>query len=191
MRGLSVNLAMGRMHDMELAALAAAGDRRAFGELVRRHNASVRGLLMRMGADPHTADDMAQDAFLTAFSRIAEFRGEGAFAGWVKRIAARHYVRAWRKRHGEVLTADPEDEGGTAGEGAAASRIDLDEALRGLSEAERVCVSLCYGAGFSHSQAAETLNVPLGTVKSHVKRGLDKLRVRLAEPGGAQERANV
>jgi len=177
-------------HDMELAALAAAGDRRAFGELVRRHNAGVRSLLMRMGADPHTADDVAQDAFLTAFSRITDFRGEGAFAGWVKRIAARSYVRSWRKRHGEVPSS-AEEEGASGGEGAAASRIDLDEALKGLSAPERMCVSLCYGAGFSHAQAAETLNVPLGTVKSHVKRGLDKLRVRLAEPGGAQERANV
>ena len=179
------------LHDVELAALAAAGDRRAFGELVRRHNPGVRGVLMRMGADPSTADDVAQDAFLTAFSRIGEFRGEGTFAGWVKRIAARHYVRGWRKRHAEILQSEQE-EGASAGEGAAASRIDLDEALRGLSPAERMCVSLCYGAGFSHAQAAETLNVPLGTVKSHVKRGLDKLRLRLAPPGGeAQERAHV
>jgi RNA polymerase sigma-70 factor (ECF subfamily) len=179
------------MHDVELAALAAAGDRRAFGELVRRHNAAVRGLLMRMGADPSTADDAAQDAFLTAFSRIGEFRGEGTFAGWVKRIAARAYVRGWRKRHGETLVAEQE-EASSEGEIAAASRIDLDDALRRLSAPERMCVSLCYGAGFSHAQAAETLNVPLGTVKSHVKRGLDKLRLRLAPPGGeAQERANV
>jgi RNA polymerase sigma-70 factor (ECF subfamily) len=179
----------GRLHDVELAALAAAGDRRAFGELVRRHNPAVRGLLMRMGADPHTADDVAQDAFLTAFSRIADFRGEGPFAGWVKRIAARLYVRGWRKRNAELLGETP-DEGASEGEGAAASRIDLDGALRGLSPAERMCVSLCYGAGFSHAQAAETLNVPLGTVKSHVKRGLDKLRVRLAAPVGLQEQAN-
>jgi RNA polymerase sigma-70 factor (ECF subfamily) len=180
-----------RLHDVELAALAAAGDRRAFGELVRRHNAAVRGLLMRMGADPSTADDVAQDAFLTAFSRIAEFRGEGAFAGWVKRIASRHYVRGWRRRNGEVLGAAPEEES-TAGEGAAASRIDLDEALRSLSPAERMCVSLCYGAGLSHAEAAEALDAPLGTVKSHVKRGLDKLRIRLVAPSGEpQERAHV
>ena len=191
MGGLSSVNSITSLHDMELAALAAAGDRRAFGELVRRHNPGVRGLLMRMGADPSTADDVAQDAFLTAFSRIGEFRGEGAFAGWVKRIAARAYVRGWRKRHGEVLLSEQQDEGGE-GESAAASRIDLDEALRNLSPGERMCVSLCYGAGFSHAQAAEALNVPLGTVKSHVKRGLDKLRVRLADPGGErQERANV
>lgn len=69
--------ALAGRHDLELTALAAAGDRRAFGELVRRHNAGVRGLLLRMGAEPATADDVAQDAFMTAFNRIGEFRGEG------------------------------------------------------------------------------------------------------------------
>jgi len=178
------------MHDVELAALAAAGDRRAFGELVRRHNPGVRGLLMRMGADPATADDLAQDAFLTAFSRISEFRGEGAFAGWVKRIAARLYLRGWRRRNRQVLDEASEESAG--GEGEAASRIDLDEALQSLSPAERMCVSLCYGAGFSHAEAAAALDTPLGTVKSHVKRGLDKLRIRLAPPGGEpQERVHV
>lgn len=63
------------LHDVELAALAAAGDRAAFGELVRRHGPAVRGLLRRMGAEPALADDLAQDAFLAAFEAIAEFRG--------------------------------------------------------------------------------------------------------------------
>ncbi|HEY9218198.1 MAG TPA: sigma factor, partial [Phenylobacterium sp.] len=75
------------LHDVELAGHAAAGDRRAFGELVRRHGSAVRGLLRRMGANPAEADDAAQDAFLAAFESITEFRGEGAFGGWVKRIA--------------------------------------------------------------------------------------------------------
>ena len=80
-------------HDVELAALAAAGDRRAFGELVRRHGSAVRGLLRRLGADPATADDIAQDAFLVGYEQIADYRGEGAFAGWIKKIAARLYLR--------------------------------------------------------------------------------------------------
>ena len=61
-----------------------------------------------------------------------------------------------------------------------AGKIDLDGAMNSLSQAERLSVSLCYGAGLSHTEVAEALNIPLGTVKSHVKRGLDKLRERLA-----------
>jgi len=171
-------------HDLELVALAAAGGRGAFGELVRRHGSAVRGLLRRMGAQAALADDLAQDAFLAAFEQIGEFRGEGTFQAWVKRIAARLYVKRWRKEaRTELMARPPEVEAGSSlGEGVAADRIDLDEALRALAPAERMCVTLCYGGGLSHAEAASALNCPLGTVKSHVKRGLDKLRSRLA-PG--------
>lgn len=166
-------------HDVELAALAAAGDRSAFGELVRRHGAAVRGLLRRMGAAPAEADDVAQDAFLVAFERIGEFRAQGTFAAWVKKIGARAYLRRLqRERRIAAFAAEPQGEEAAAPD--AAGRIDLDEALRALGPAERICVSMCYGAGLSHAEAADALNLPLGTVKSHVKRGLEKLRARLA-----------
>src|SRR6201996_8247632 len=86
------------LHDVELASLAAAGGRDAFGELARRHGSAVRALLRRMGAEAALADDLAQDAFLAAFESIGDFRGEGAFVGWVKRIAARLYIRRWKRR---------------------------------------------------------------------------------------------
>ncbi len=169
------------LHDVELANLAATGLRPAFGELVRRHGSSVRALVRRMGADPALADDIAQDACLAAFERIAEFRGEGSFQGWVKRIAARLYIRRWRRSLKlDLMGETPEPAADGPGAPDAEARLDLDEALRNLPYAERVCVSLCYGAGFSHAEAAEVLNTPLGTVKSHVKRGLDRLRARLA-----------
>ena len=170
-------------HDLELVALTATGGRDAFGELIRRHGSAVRGLLRRMGADPALADDLAQDAFLAAFQQISDFRGEGTFQAWVKRIAARLYVKRWRREaKGQAAALMAMEDGADAIEAQNDDRIDLDEALRGLPRAERLCVSLCYGAGLSHAEAAEALNAPLGTVKSHVKRGLDKLRRRLA-PG--------
>lgn len=169
------------LHDVELAQLAMAGDTAAFGELARRHGSAVRALLRRMGADPALADDLAQDAFLAAFESITDFRGEGSFAGWVKRIAARLYIKRWKRRAQLDPAPDgPEQADDDRADGAAESRLDLDEALKALTPAERLCVSLCYGAGLSHAEAAEATNAPLGTVKSHVKRGLDKLRRRLA-----------
>jgi len=172
------------LHDVELCARAAAGERRAFGELVRRHGSAIRHLLRRMGAQAAEADDVAQDALLAAFERIAEFRGEGTFAGWVKRIAARQYLRRLQreKRLTAIAAEEGRDEADSAG-GDAEHHMDLEEALKALSQAERLCVSMCYGAGLSHGEAAEALNLPLGTVKSHVKRGLDKLRARLAPSG--------
>jgi RNA polymerase sigma-70 factor (ECF subfamily) len=168
-------------HDLDLVALAVAGGRDAFGELVRRHGSAVRGLLRRMGADAATADDVAQDAFLAAFEQIAEFRGEGAFRAWVGRIAARLYVRRWRKTARADALVEAAGRASDPPRAADAdARIDLDGALQALPPAERVCVSLCYGAGLSHAEAAAALKAPLGTVKSHVKRGLDRLRAYLA-----------
>ncbi|MDP2213715.1 RNA polymerase sigma factor [Phenylobacterium sp.] len=175
------------LHDVELATLAASGDRQAFGELVRRHGSAVRALLRRIGATATEADDLAQDAFISAFESIAEFRGEGTFASWVKKIAARAHARRYqrdRRLRMRIEAAEPEDVGHSADP---SGRMDLDEALKSLAEAERLCVSLCYGAGLSHTEAAEALNLPLGTVKSHVKRGLDKLKTRLAPDGDTLE----
>ncbi|WP_024353054.1 RNA polymerase sigma factor [Brevundimonas naejangsanensis] len=167
------------LHDVELAGLAAGGGRREFGELVRRHGSAVRGLLRRMGAQPALADDVAQDAFLLAFEKCAEFRSEGTFAAWIKRIAARLYLKRISKEARYVAESETEH---VAPVVDSIGRVDLDEALKGLSEAERLCVSLCHGAGLSHPEIAAAMNLPLGTVKSHVKRGLDKLRARL-QPG--------
>ena len=167
--------------DTELATLAQTGDRPAFGELVRRHGSGVRGLLRRMGAEPSLADDIAQDAFLAAYERIAEFRGQGAFAGWVKRIAARLYIKRCKRqlRLSELDAEGAEEAAQSLGDASATQRLDLDGALKRLSPAERLCVSLCCGAGFSHAEAAEALKLPLGTVKSHAKRGLDKMKTHL------------
>ncbi|MBX3482293.1 RNA polymerase sigma factor [Phenylobacterium sp.] len=191
------SLSFASQHDVELCAYAAAGERRAFGELVRRHGSAVRNLLRRMGAQAAEADDVAQDAFLAAFERISEFRGEGTFTGWVKRIAARLYLR--RLQREKRLAALAAEEGreeadaaaGLGNGGDADRRMDLEEAMKALSAPERLCVSMCYGAGLSHGEAAEALNLPLGTVKSHVKRGLDKLRARLAPNGEPNEGAVV
>ena len=175
-------------HDVELAALAAAGGRREFGELVRRHGSAVRMLLRRMGAQGAEADDVAQDAFIQAFEKCAEFRGDGTFAAWVKRIAARLYLKRKARDARYVAELEPEQAEVVIAPDAA-GRVDLDEALKSLSEAERLCVSLCHGAGLSHPEIASAMNLPLGTVKSHVKRGLDKLRARLSagsEDSGAE-----
>jgi RNA polymerase sigma-70 factor (ECF subfamily) len=176
--------------DAELVAWAAAGDRAAFGELVRRHGSAVRALLRRMGAEAATADDLAQDAFLQAFQKIGALHNGAVFLPWLKQIAARLYVRRWKKdKRLELMaeTPEPDADDRAAHHAPVAARIDLEQAMKVLSPVQRMCVSLCFGADLSHAEAAEMLNVPLGTVKSHVKRGLDKLRAEMgAGPSGSQ-----
>jgi len=166
-------------HDVDLAALAKGGDRRAFSELVRRHGPAVRGLLRRLGAEPGLADTLARDAFLSAFEQIGEFRRDLAFQAWVKRIAARLFARQWlrdearRAKQGAPAADDAGHVPGPPG---------LEGALKVLPGAERVCVALCYGGGLSHAEVADALKLPLGAVKSHVRDGLDRLKLHLEPP---------
>lgn len=167
--------------DADLALLAARGDRAAFSELVRRASAPVHDLLRRMGAQPALADDLTQDALVAAYRGVGGYRGDGPFAAWAMRIAARLYLKRYRKDARIELMAEPVDPQAADGdaEAANAERLDLDRALQALSRAERICVSLCHGAGLTHEEIAQALNIPLGTVKSHVTRGLQKLRGRM------------
>jgi RNA polymerase sigma-70 factor (ECF subfamily) len=108
----------------------------------------------------------------------------------VRRIAARLYLRRLqRERRLSSLLAEVGEGAAETAPGDADGRLDLDEGLKALPPAERLCVSLCYGAGLSHAEAAEALKLPLGTVKSHVRRGLEKLKARLA-PGAAQAKGS-
>jgi RNA polymerase sigma-70 factor (ECF subfamily) len=175
--------------DAELVAWATGGDRAAFGELVRRHGSAVRALLRRMGAQDSLADDVAQDAFVLAFQKVGALHDGAAFLPWVKRTAARLYIR--RRRHERrydlmAETPEPEADDASSHHGPVAARLDLEQAMRALTPAQRLCITLCYGADFSQAEVADSLNVPLGTVKSHVKRGLDKLRAEFSiapQPG--------
>lgn len=166
--------------DAELIALVmAGGDQRAFATLVNRHQQAVRGLLMRLCRNHALADDIAQDTFVRAFEKISSFTGKGSFKAWLCKIAYTQFLMSARKRKAadkalERLQAEP-TEASTA-PGAPGARVDLDRALATLGEEERACVVMCYAGGMSHSEAAEAVGLPLGTVKSHVNRGRAKLK---------------
>lgn len=171
--------------DQDLVALVvAAQDRAAFGELVRRHQGVVRGMLARLTRQRALADDLAQDAFIRAFERIGSFRGEGSFKSWLCQIAYVEFLQADRRRRSAdrvmgQLKAVKEIEGGGSNwdHGDA---MDLDRALSELSENERACVVLCYACGMSHAEAAAATGLPLGTVKSHVNRGREKMKMAMS-----------
>ena len=166
--------------DPILASRTAAGDTDAFAILVQRNLASLRSFLRRMGASPDIADDLAQDALVTAFERIGDFRGEGAFGGWVRKIAARLYLRALRSA-GRLEPLDSAPEAYSAGHDAG-ELLDLDAALERLPSLQRLCVSLQHGAGYTATEIAMALGLPEGTVKSHISRGLARLRKDLGAP---------
>jgi RNA polymerase sigma factor (sigma-70 family) len=162
-----------------VVALAMSGDSRAFTELVRRRQSWLRHLLRRLCREPALADDLAQQVFLTAWRSLPTLRSVGAFGAWLRRLA----INAWlAQRRSAAPGAEPCDDIATLAADVAVSpaeQIDLDRALAQLAPAERLCVVLAYCEGMSHSEISAATQLPLGTVKSHVRRGAERLRALL------------
>lgn len=167
-----------------LIIAAQAKDQAAFGELVKRRQGWVRALLRRMCQSHAEADDLAQEAFIKAWDRLRDLETPAAFPGWFRRIAVTTFLMAKRRQKAvfeEITDASPLASEDSTPEAAAGAKLDLEKALARLSDAERLCVTLNHGEGLSHSEIVEITGLPLGTVKSHVLRGTDKLR-RLLDP---------
>lgn len=168
--------------DAPLVRAATGGDQAAFGRLVERHQQGLRAFLRRScGPD---ADDVAQDAFVTAWSSLSRLRHEDGFRPWLYGIAWR---KAQTRRRSAARSARRDGEWLEAGEGEAtggldpADRMALETAMAALPDDQRAAVALCLAEGWSHGEAAEALGLPLGTIKSHVARGRDKLLAALGD----------
>jgi len=172
-----------------LVEAARRGSDAAFEKIVTRHQMAVRGFLRRLGGDPSDADDLAQDTFVAAWSELDRFRGQSSVRSWLcgiayrKRLSQRRSRRRADERDGVFAAANMRD--GTPPD--AGDRLDVARAMAGLPLDQRAAVSLCLAADFSHAEAAAALKLPLGTVKSHVARGREKLLAALSREVGEHE----
>ena len=168
-----------------IARVLVEDDPHAFSELVRRHQSAVRGLLRSLTrTDAALADDLAQETFLRAFKHIRSFRGEARFSTWLYRIAYNVFREEARRRKEfvgideEHLQTEAEPEPANL-----ALQHDLADAIGRLPLHERSAVLLCCQNGLSHDEASRVLDIPLGTVKTNVLRGREKLKKALAAWG--------
>jgi RNA polymerase sigma-70 factor (ECF subfamily) len=183
-----IRLTMRKQHahlsDEALVALVARGDEAALGELYDRVSRVAYGLALRVLRDERHAEDAVQEAFLQVWRSAATFRAERAKAStWILTLVHRRavdLVRREERRQVDPLTdetsvgASPEltDE-------AAWLRFERERvqaALKQLPDTQREALELAYYGGFSQSELAERLGVPIGTVKSRMFAGLARLR---------------
>ena len=175
---------MGPADSVLVARVVLDDDRHAFAEIVRRHQAMVRSLARKLACgDRATADDVAQETFFRAYRGIHTFDGRAKLSTWLCAIAYRAFLseaeRATRALPvpdaGGAVTPEASNEGTRA-----ALRRDLERALGGLRPPERDAIALAFGQGLTHEEAARILGCPLGTLKTNVARGLEKLERGLA-----------
>jgi RNA polymerase sigma-70 factor (ECF subfamily) len=168
--------------DAELVAAAISGDLEAFGDLVTRHEGAVRATAFGVSRDHHTAEDIAQDAFVHAFRKLATLRDGNAFGARVHRIARHEAVRpATRRRRLVPVHLAPEPRVSHAEVGLDRKAQELVEVARQLPEHERTVVMLRYFDGHAVKDIAEILGCPVGTVTMRLSGARARLREWLKE----------
>lgn len=157
-----------------VVGLARTGDEKAFAELVQRRQAWIRNLMRRCCGDADLADDLAQQVFLQAWRDIRHLRQPRSFGAWLKRLA----INVWRqhaRKFDPLEDAQPNRDDHSSHRESTALSMDLDRALATLSSSVRLCVVLAYHEGMTHEEIAALTELPLGTVKSHIRRGSQRL----------------
>lgn len=178
----------------ELARRAGRGDEDAFAQLVALHEKKVYNLALRICGNPEDAADAAQEAFLSAWKGLPNFRGEAGFATWLYRLtsnAAIDCLRRSRRQRGEVsldseaLRLDAVDGGPSPQEQAEGNELRqaVMEGMGQLSEDHRQALALRELQEMSYQEIAQVLKVDLGTVKSRIARARSALRKILLKSG--------
>ncbi len=188
------------MSDTELVTRARQGDAAAFGELVDRHRVAVyRAALAALGSHSE-AEDVAQEAFLTAYQRLTGFRGEASFKTWLltitwhQAINRRRSLERWWRR----IRSHPNGTGGPPGSSSEPSPEQVAETrqlqqavrdeVRSLSPTLRDTLVLAQAGEYTYEEIGAMLNVPVGTIKWRISEARKVVRTRLRERGYGRAR---
>lgn len=177
---------LGTASPADLARWLQDGDRSALAEIFRRWSPLVFTIALRSLRDRSDAEDVTQQVFVAAWrSRHSLIVSESALPGWLvgitrHRVADRYAAHARDRRNQSAVEALP-DRSGPGQEERLVDRLVLADELDRLDDPRRTILRLAFYEDQTHQQIATVLGLPLGTVKSHVRRGLLHLRTRLEE----------
>ncbi|MCB1684890.1 MAG: sigma-70 family RNA polymerase sigma factor [Pseudomonadales bacterium] len=170
-----------------VAAVLALGDGAAFAVLMRRHQRQIYHLLLRLCRNHAAAEDLCQETFLRAWSKLEHYEGRGSFAGWLSRIAYNlflQHLRRWPPEKAmeslDVSAASSQAAGALTTPDHGDLLPELDRLLGAVSDEERTLLVLSYAGGLSATEIAAMLDRAPGTVKSQIHRAIEKIREKFA-----------
>jgi RNA polymerase sigma-70 factor (ECF subfamily) len=159
-------------------------NKQAFDQLVRKYQSPVRRFFLNQTlGNEQLSDDLAQETFIKAYMNIGKFRGMSSFSTWLMRIAYNVYYDDVRARK---QTYDIEDSSAmrkSANTSDQNTKMDIHAAMALLKPDERTCITLQLIDGYPIDQISKITGIPENTVKSHLKRGKDKMANYLRENG--------
>ncbi|HEY6921887.1 MAG TPA: sigma-70 family RNA polymerase sigma factor [Steroidobacteraceae bacterium] len=165
----------------ELLTRALAGEAAAFGMLVRTHQRSVYSLALRMLSDRHEAEDLAQEVFLGLHRNLSAVESPAHLAFWLRKVTLNRAIDRLRREPRQTVSL--EDAGHLVSDSAEQRDPLLQRRLRALlaqlPPAPRAVMLLRYQEDLNPNEIAQTLNMSINTVKSHLKRSLAILRERI------------
>jgi RNA polymerase sigma-70 factor (ECF subfamily) len=181
--------------DQQVVAWAKQGHEAAFRELVRRYERPVFSLLYRMVRDRALAEDLAQETFIKVLNGIKSYRPEFKFSSWIFKIANNAAIDHLRKKNLDTLSLDGSPTAETPEQMLATTpqlgdraetplqRVEnrelgtaIERAIARLRPEYRACILLRHVEGYSYEEIAETMDLPLGTVKTYIHRARNELR---------------
>ena len=165
--------------------VALFGDKNAFDKLTCKYQSPIRRFFLNLTAgDGPLSDDLAQETFIKAYLNITAFKGISGFSTWLYRIAYNVYydsVRA-QKKYADINEWEIDNQHQTQNE-FSAEKMDIYRALKLLRKEEQTAVLLFYMEDKTHPEIAKIMNCPLGTVKTYILKGKEKLSLYLTNAG--------
>jgi RNA polymerase sigma-70 factor (ECF subfamily) len=184
--------------DHELVAKALQGNKKAFGEILERYHSTAYAVVRTVLGDRDDVEDVLQNVYIKIYRGLGGFRGDARLSTWVYQIARNEAVNAVRKRQLDVTPiddldlaatgrdADPDDAYGRTELGAR-----MERALGEIDENYRMALELRYMGERSYEEIAETMGLPLGTIKTYIHRGKAELKRVLVRAGEETPRRNA
>lgn len=180
------------LDEHELIRRAGRGDAYAFEQLMTAHENRMYAVALRMCGNREDAQDCLQEAMLRVYRAISGFKGQSSFSTWVYRITMNSCLDELRRRKSKMASSldamlengfAPSDEDDTPEQNSLRheQRRALEKAIAGLPEDMRAAIVLRDVQGMSYDEIAQTLDANVGTIKSRISRGREKLRGVLLE----------
>ena len=177
---------MSQLNDISLVAqVVVFKNTKAFDELVKKYQSPIRRFFLNLTCgDSELSDDLAQDTFIKAYTNIASFKNLSSFSTWLYRIAYNifyDYIRS--RKETNDLDAREVDAISSVEQDNLGQKMDVYQSLKTLKEIERTCITLFYMEDVSIEKIAGITGCPVGTVKSQLSRGKEKLANYLNKNG--------